>query len=338
MIVLFLLTGLFLGWSLGANDAANVFGTAVGSKMIKFKKAAIVSSVFVVLGSLLGGKGTTETLNSLGKIAELQDSAIIAFSAAVVVLGMTWMKLPVSTSQSVVGGIIGWNIFYHVKTDTTILAKIVSTWIFSPVLSALAAILFYLFFKKVLFKMKLHLIIRDQIIRNSLLIIGAFGSYSLGANNIANVMGVFLHSSGFQEIILFSNFKISVAFQLYLLGGISIAVGILTYSKPVMLTVGRNLLKLSPEHALIVVFSHSVVLLLFSSVQLSEFLKHLGLPQIPLVPVSSTQAIIGAILGLGLIRSSNSLKFQKLGTIALGWVLAPLFTLIMCYLLLYILK
>jgi PiT family inorganic phosphate transporter len=49
-IILFLFGGLFLGWSLGANDAANVFGTAVGTRMINFRTAAIVCSIFVILG------------------------------------------------------------------------------------------------------------------------------------------------------------------------------------------------------------------------------------------------------------------------------------------------
>lgn len=324
---------MFLGWSLGANDAANIFGTAVGSRMVKFKTAAITSSLFVLMGSILGGSGTTETLNELGKVTELKDAAIISFSAASIVLGMTWLKLPVSTSQAIIGGIIGWNVFNGVKTNPEILTKIISTWIFSPVLSGITAIICYLVFKNLIVKIKLHLLLRDQIIRKSLIFIGALGAYSLGANNIANVMGIFIHSSGLNDLLLFNTYTIPVSFQLYCLGGLAISAGIITYSKPVMLTVGKNLLKLSPEHALIVVFSHSVVLLLFSSVKLSMFLSSIGLPQIPLVPVSSTQAIIGAILGLGLFKSSSSLKFRKLGEIALSWVLAPLLTLLFCYLL-----
>jgi PiT family inorganic phosphate transporter len=64
-IIIFLLGGLFLGWSLGANDAANVFGTAVGTRMVRFKTAAIVCSIFVILGAIISGAGTTETLGSL---------------------------------------------------------------------------------------------------------------------------------------------------------------------------------------------------------------------------------------------------------------------------------
>jgi len=59
MIWFYLISGLFLGWSLGANDAANIFGTAVGTRMIKFRTAAIVCAVFVVLGAVISGAGAT---------------------------------------------------------------------------------------------------------------------------------------------------------------------------------------------------------------------------------------------------------------------------------------
>ena len=70
-ILLFLLGGLFLGWSLGANDAANVFGTAVGTRMVNFRTAAIICSIFVILGAVISGAGTTETLGKLGAINAL---------------------------------------------------------------------------------------------------------------------------------------------------------------------------------------------------------------------------------------------------------------------------
>ena len=59
---IFLSSGLFLGWSLGANDAANVFGTAVGTKMIRFKTAATIASTFIILGAVFGGAGASQTL------------------------------------------------------------------------------------------------------------------------------------------------------------------------------------------------------------------------------------------------------------------------------------
>ena len=54
-LLFFLSGGIFLGWSLGANDAANIFGTAVGTRMIKFTQAAIIASIFVMLGAMIQG-------------------------------------------------------------------------------------------------------------------------------------------------------------------------------------------------------------------------------------------------------------------------------------------
>ena len=67
-ILIFLSSGLFLGWSLGANDAANVFGTAVGSRMVRFTTAALICGAFVVLGAFVSGTGAAQTLGKLGAV------------------------------------------------------------------------------------------------------------------------------------------------------------------------------------------------------------------------------------------------------------------------------
>ena len=87
-IIIFLLGGLFLGWSLGANDAANVFGTAVGTRMIRFETAAIVCSIFVILGAIISGAGTTETLGKLGAINALPGAFAACIAAGLSVYAM----------------------------------------------------------------------------------------------------------------------------------------------------------------------------------------------------------------------------------------------------------
>jgi len=66
--LLFLSSGMFLGWSLGANDAANVFGTAVGTKMIRFRTAALLGSVFVIIGAVISGAGASHFAKALDKV------------------------------------------------------------------------------------------------------------------------------------------------------------------------------------------------------------------------------------------------------------------------------
>ena len=114
MILLFLTSGLFLGWSLGANDASNIFGSAVGSRMVTFRKAAIIASVFVILGAVLQGAGTSHTLGRLGSVNALGGSFTVALAAAITIYVMTKFALPVSTTQAIVGAIIGWNLFTEI--------------------------------------------------------------------------------------------------------------------------------------------------------------------------------------------------------------------------------
>ena len=109
MIFIFLTSGFFLGWSLGANDAANIFGTAVGTKMLRFKTAAIVTSIFVIIGAVVGGAGASHTLGKLGAVNAIAGSFIVALSAGFTVFWMTKLRIPVSTSQAIVGAIMGWN-------------------------------------------------------------------------------------------------------------------------------------------------------------------------------------------------------------------------------------
>ncbi|MCB0448621.1 MAG: inorganic phosphate transporter [Confluentibacter sp.] len=323
MFLFFLSSGLFLGWTLGANDASNVFGSAVGSKMIRFRQAAIVASIFVVLGAVIQGSGASHTLEDLGSVSALGGAFTVALAAGISVFWMTRSNLPVSTSQAIVGAIIGWNLFTGNPTNYMSLTKIVSTWVSGPILGGIFAILLFLLLKYVLHKSKIHLIKLDAYLKYGLLIVGAFGAYSLGANNIANVVGVFVPSV--PNILLdFGFFKLNGTQLLFLAGGFSIAMGILTYSKKVMMTVGNSLMRLNAETALVVVLAHSIVLFVFSSQSLSNFFVSMGLPAIPLVPVSSSQVIVGSILGIGILKGGRTIQLNVVGKIALGWLLTPI--------------
>jgi len=246
--------------------------------------------------------------------------------------------LPVSTSQAIVGAIIGWNLFSNTPTDSTALVKILSTWLVCPILAAVISIVLFKLITRVLKNWKLHLLRSDAYTRLGLLLAGAFGSYALGANNIANVMGVFVASSPFTEIDVGGLFNLSSVQQLFLVGSLAIAVGVITYSKRVMLTVGGDLLPLSPIAAWVVVISHSIVLFLFASQGLEAFLASNNLPTIPLVPVSSSQAVVGAVMGIAIIKGGRGIRWRVLGGIGLGWVVTPVIACIVCFIGLFFLQ
>ena len=322
MFFFFLTSGLFLGWALGANDAANVFGSAVGSKMIRFRQAAIIASIFVILGAVLQGSGGAESLGKLGSIDAIGGAFTVSLAAGFTVFWMTKYNLPVSSTQAIVGAIIGWNFFTGSSTDPQSLAKIVTTWVAGPILGGVFAILIYKLVKYILIKSKTHLLTQDAITKYALIAVGAFGSYSLGANNIGNIVGVFVPSA--PKIVLdFGIFVLDGTQILFFIGGLAIALGIITYSKRVIMTVGNSLMKLTSETAFVVVFSHSLVLFIFSSQSLSDFFVYMGLPPIPLVPVSSSQVIVGSILGISLLKGGRNVDYSVLSKIAAGWVATP---------------
>jgi len=292
--------------------------------MISFKKAAVIASIFIILGAVFQGSGTTQTLSELGSIDAIGGAFTAALCSAIVVTLMTKYKLPVSTTQAVVGAIIGWCYFTGTAVNYDVLKKIVGTWVFGPVLGAVFSALLYLLLRKFIRNSHLHLLKMESIIRILLLIAGAFGAYSLGANNIANVMGVFVNSFSFSFSI--GSFTISSTQFLFLLGGIAIALGVFTYSKKVMETIGGNILPMTPEAAIVVVLSQALVLFIFSSTTLSQAVTSIGLPPIPLVPVSSTQVVVGAVLGIGLVKGIQEIKMKIVGNIALGWVTTPVLT------------
>ena len=336
-VLIFLSSGLFLGWSFGANNAGNVFGTAVGSKMVSFKVAATVTSIFLILGSYVSGAGATLTLGKLGSVNEIGGSFIVALAAAVAVFWMTRLNLPVSTSQSIVGSIIGWNFFSGSITDYESLMKIVSSWMIAPVIAGVFAVIIYILVKRFLGRKKIHILYLDTYNRIGLIVVGGFGAYSLGANNIANVMGVFVPVAPFRPFETPLG-AISGSEQLFIIGGIAMAVGVFTYSAKVMQTVGKSIIRLTPITALVVVFSSSMVLFLFSSQNLERLLATHGLPTIPLVPISSAQAVVGAIIGIGLYQGGGGMNFKLLGKIASGWVTAPVLSCVISFVSLFIIQ
>jgi PiT family inorganic phosphate transporter len=305
--------------------------------MVSFRKAAIIASIFVILGSVIQGAGTSDTLGKLGAVNALGGSFTVALAAAITVYLMTKIAIPVSTTQAIVGAIIGWNLFTGNHTDSSTLTQIVSTWISGPVIGAVFAVVLYILLKAVKKNMHIHLIRFESYIRKGLIIVGAFGAYSLGANNIANVMGVFIPAFNLHQLDL-GFFTLSSAQQLFLLGGLAIAAGILTYSNRVMEVVGSNIVELSSEAALVVVLAQALVLFIFSSSGLSTLFSRIGLPPIPMVPVSSTQVIVGSVIGIGLYKGARNINFRILGEIAIGWIVTPLASGILAYFSLFFVK
>jgi len=292
--MLTLFGGIFLGWSLGANDAANVFGSAVASRMVKFRTAAVLASLFVLLGALLEGRAGMDTLAGLTSLT-VKKAVVASVSAAVTVTVITFLGLPVSTSQAAVGAILGIG-FINRQLNLGDLGKVLLCWFGTPVGGIISAILLYKILASFYNRLHFDLFDSDILLRIGLIVAGSYASYTLGANNVANVTAVFVGAG---------QLSVSAA---ALLGGLSIALGILTFSRGVMETIGRKLIRLDPFSALIVVLAEAVTV---------HFYTIVG------VPVSTSQAIVGAVLGIGIIKGINTMNRRTLVNIFIGWFFTP---------------
>lgn len=339
MFAFFLSSGLLLGWSLGANDAANVFGSAVGTRMISFRKAAIYCGIFVILGAVVSGEGASRTLGDLGGVNTIAGAFVVSLAAAIAVYWLTSLGYPVSTTQAIVGAIVGWDFFSGGIVNYASLKQIAASWFVSPVLAGIISAVLYKLMALLIKRTKIHMFNLDSLTRSGLLITGIAGAYALGANNIANVVGIFVPVSPLHEISFGDWFRINPAQQLFLLGGISIAVGTFTYGERVMLTVGRGISRMSPVAALVAVAANALVLFLFASGDLRAFLLDLGLPAFPLVPVSSSQAIVGSIIGIGIVKGGGrGIHWRMLGRIVAAWIATPVLATWISFVLLFIVQ
>lgn len=338
MFYIYLLSGLYLGWSLGANNTGNIFGAAVETKMIKFKNAALIAAIFITLGAVFEGSGASDTLGELGSVDALGGAFTVSLAAALSITSMVRSGIPVSINQTIVGAIIGWSLFTKRLLDPKSVVTIASSWVFAFLLSAVIAFALFHLVRPLINRSKMHLIKQDLLVRYLLVAVGAFGAYALGANNMASIVGVYIPVSPFKDISIGGFYTFKGAQQLYLLGAVSVVLGIYTYSHKVMKTVGKDIFRLSPVTALIAIFAESLVLFFFASRGLYNFLLRHGLPTFPLVSVSSTHVIVGAIVGIGLAKGGKNIRYDILGKMALTWIIAPILAALMSFVMLFVMQ
>ena len=148
----------YLAWNIGANDVANAMGTSVGSRALTLKQAVIIAAIFEFIGAFFAGDAVTDTVRKGILVVDFDNQALVdAISAdlmygfiAAMMAAAVWLTiatrygLPVSTTHSIIGGIIGVGLVMEVQHETSLIdwevvEKVAVSWIASPVMGGLFA-------------------------------------------------------------------------------------------------------------------------------------------------------------------------------------------------------
>lgn len=205
IILMAALFGLYMAWTIGANDVANAMGTSVGSKALTLRNAIILAAIMEFLGAVLAGGNVTDTVRkkildpevAFARHAPATNSTTDAmgnmtangtvmpgagggleFAPELYIFGMlgallgtalwltfaTWKGWPVSTTHSIVGGVIGAGMFaagtfygWDHAGDAIAWEKVIEifqSWLFAPLLGGGIAFLLFVFIKAMIFNQK----------------------------------------------------------------------------------------------------------------------------------------------------------------------------------------
>lgn len=389
LLILAGLFGLFMAWGIGANDVANAMATSVGSGALTIRQALIIAAIFEFAGAFLAGGQVTATIRKgiIDSTPFISQPEVLVFGMLAALIGAgLWLFIashrgwPVSTTHSIVGGIVGFALVAAgteaVKWDK--IGDIVLSWVITPLIAGIIAYLLYI--------SVLHLVLRrndpltsakryvpmyiflvgfvialvtlfkglkhvgldfsngqsyaiaaavgliaaiigkflisrvktdpadDKDFRFTnvekifgvLMIFTACGmAFAHGSNDVANAIGpvaaiVSILRSG--EVGQSSPLPIWVL----LLGASGIVLGLAMLGRRVIATVGQKITELTPSRGFAAEIAAATTVVLASGTGL---------------PISTTQTLVGAVLGVGMARSISSLNLRVIGNVFMSWVI-----------------
>ena len=383
ILILGIAAGLYMAWNIGANDVANGMASAVGAKAITLRQAVYIAGILDFVGAAFIGSHVTSAIrNNIVDPSVLNDPHTVALGLLAALLAAsfwvffaTWKQLPVSTTHSVVGAMIGFGLITGgvAVIQWAKVLLIALSWIISPFIASLIAYLMFRFirnrilsrpdmFVKALrwspifvgltfFVIVLSLLLKtplgsslgiglgtgtlvslviaialgglgrffiqktilkrgeegvEQIFRRLQILTACYVALAHGANDVANAMGPL---AGIYIIYVTHAVspEVPVPFFLLAFGGLGIALGVVTWGHRVIETVGMKITHLTNTRGFSVDFATATCVLVASK---------LGLP------VSTTHAAVGAVVGVGLARGMDAVDFRVVGKICVYWVVA----------------
>jgi PiT family inorganic phosphate transporter len=389
LVLMAAVVGFFMAWGIGANDVANAMGTSVGSKAITLKQAIIIAMIFEFAGAYLAGGEVTSTIRKgiidVAYFTDIPEQLVLGMIASLLAAGI-WLAVasyfgwPVSTTHSIIGAIVGFTAV-GVSSEAVAWSKvggIVGSWVVTPAISGIIAILIFISAKKLILERATPLVYAVKYvpiymgmagfimslvtIKKGLkhvglglpteqgymlavaigVLVGLIGmvlirrlhvekaatteeqtvsvekifailmvltaccmAFAHGSNDVANAIGPLaaVVSVVSNDGVILSN--AALAWWILPLGGLGIVAGLALFGHRVMKTIGQGITHLTPSKGFAAELAAATTVLIASGTGL---------------PISTTQTLVGAVLGVGIVQGVAALNGRVIRSIIVSWV------------------
>jgi len=306
VVVITFLAFVYSFWN-GANDCANSIATTISTRALSFRRAIFLAAIFNLFGAFI----TTEVAKTIGKgiiQPEIISQPLLIFSligAIIWVALSTKFGIPISVTHSLVGGLVG-AALVSLGIRALVgwgLLKVLIGMILAPMIGFFMAIFLILGFSWLIkfFFSKASAFRISQTFRWGQIFSASAVSLSHGMNDTQNAMGIITAS------LLAGGFLIEfkVPFWVILGSGIFMALGALYGGQAVIRTLGRKIYKIKPLHGFSAETSSAIIIILQSLAG---------------VPLSTTQVISSAVIGVGAIERKALVNWKKVIEIFFTWI------------------
>ncbi len=323
LVIAIILAGLYMAWNIGANDLANAMGTSVGTGALTIKQVIVIAAVFEFLGAVFFGKRVTSTIAKgivpIDMISSVHPDIVVLGMLAAILAASFWItlatfyNLPVSTSHSIVGSVLGFGLIAAYKGIISFsdihwaaLVKIVASWFISPALGAILAFLIFSLIRNLYLHRASDMPGVEKKFIFLQLITACYIAFAHGSNDVANAVGPLsaaLNVMGITGTVTGAGAEVPI--WVLVMGGLGMVIGMATWGYKVVETIGSKITELTPTRGFSAQFATASVVLLHSYSSL---------------PISTTHTLVGSVIGVGLAGGLAAVDLGVIWRIISSWI------------------
>jgi inorganic phosphate transporter, PiT family len=285
-------------WSIGAHYTGACMGMPYAAGAIRAQRALVLMAPLALIGALLASERVETTVGTGilgGGPVNVATACVIVGVAFALTAAYNFVALPTSTIQLFVFSVVGVGLALGVPVHWSTIELLLVVWAAAP----FATVALGFLFTRAIERGTVGVRSPRQLtlaVATTLVAVGAAASFAMGANDVSNASG---------PLVMTGMFSL---FAAALIGGVGLAVGVLTWGRPLLTRVAFDIVRLDPRMAISAQLAQATVILV--SVAFGTF-------------TSMNQALVGGMIGAGLARGRRLVEWRTVRGILLGWAAGP---------------